>query len=93
MLVGKYTDIHTHTQEIPFSESLKALRAYSLSEIPETVELSLTVDMSLKKGKTREPFRGTLIYPHKFGVMRKILLIAEVRRVCYFRETEIDHDC
>ena len=60
-------------------EALRALRAYSLSEIPETVELSLTIDMTLKKKKVRDPFRGTLIYPHQFGDQRRILLLAEVR--------------
>ena len=32
-----------------FSEALRALRAYSLSEIAETVEVSLKADMTLKK--------------------------------------------
>ena len=32
-----------------FPEALRALRAYSLSEIPETVEVSLKMDMTLKK--------------------------------------------
>ena len=35
--------------ELELPEALRALRAYSLSEVPETVELSVRVDMSLKK--------------------------------------------
>lgn len=60
------------------SEALRALRAYSLSARPETVDLAIKVDMMLKKDKVRDAFRQTLIYPHKFGHHRKILLIAEV---------------
>ena len=55
------------------------MRAYSLSEIPETVEIILKADLTLKKNKVRDAFRGTLIYPHKFGSQQKILLLAEVR--------------
>ena len=40
------------------------------------------VDMMLKRGKTRDVFRGSLIYPNRFGSQSKILLIAEVRGSC-----------
>ena len=42
------------------------------------MELSINVNMALKKRKKKDPFRGTLVYPHRFGEERKILVIAEV---------------
>ena len=61
-----------------FPEALKCLRAYSLRPLPETLELGLIVNMAAKKGKLREPFRGTMLYPHRFGKERRVLLLAEV---------------
>ncbi|XP_064395678.1 large ribosomal subunit protein uL1-like [Halichondria panicea] len=62
---------------LDFPEALRALRAYSMSQVPETVELSIKLDMTLKRGKSRDSFRGALIYPHRFGTQSKILLLAE----------------
>ena len=36
-------------QEVDVGEALRALRAYSLTAIPETVEVNIKVDMTLKK--------------------------------------------
>ena len=36
-------------QKVDISEALRALRAYSSSESPETVSLSIKVDMTIKK--------------------------------------------
>lgn len=52
--------------------------AYSLLPTPETVELSVNVNMALKKNKRKDPFRGTLVYPHRFGDERRVLVLAEV---------------
>lgn len=36
-------------QEVDISEALRALRAYSMSTSPETVQVNIKVDMTLKK--------------------------------------------
>ena len=36
-------------QEVNISEALRALRAYSMTTVPETVAVDITVDMTLKK--------------------------------------------
>lgn len=36
-------------QEVDVGEALRALRAYSLTAVPETVEVNIKVDMTLKK--------------------------------------------
>ena len=58
--------------------ALKALRAYSLADFEETVEVSLFCKLKTKKGKRRDPFRGTIIFPHRFGKEPKMLVFAEV---------------
>lgn len=58
--------------------ALKALRAYSLADFEETVEVSLFCKLKTKKGKKRDPFRGTIIFPHRFGKEPKLLVFAEV---------------
>lgn len=63
--------------ELP--DALKALRAYSLADFEETVEVSLCCKLVTKKGKRRDPFRGTIIFPHRFGKEPKLLVFAEVR--------------
>ena len=68
-------------QKFDLSEALRALRAYSISTVPETIELALRVNMVLKKNKLRDPFRGTLVYPHPFGTQRKILALIEVMNI------------
>ena len=56
------------------------MRAYSIAPGYETVELSVTVSMALKKRKVKDPFRGSLVFPQRFGRERKVLLIGEVSR-------------
>ena len=56
--------------------AIRALRAYSFAET-ETVELSIKCNMSAKKGKARDPFRGNLLYPYSFGQLRSVLFFAE----------------
>lgn len=70
-------------------EALRCLRAYSLLPTPQTLELSLNVNMLLKKSKRRDPFRGTLVYPHRFGEERRVLLIAEVGVVLLIAEVGV----
>ena len=74
--------------QISLPEALRCLRAYSLRPTPETVEISVNVNMALKKNKRKDAFRGTLVYPNRFGEERRVLLLAEVGVVnqnCYFR--------
>ena len=59
-------------------DALRALRAYSLAEFEETVEVSLCCNLLTKKGKKRDPFRGNIIFPHQFGKDPKLLVFAEV---------------
>jgi ribosomal protein L1 len=65
-------------QDIPLKEALRCLRAYSLLPTPETVEINLSVNMLLKRNKRKDAFRGTLVYPERFGHETRILLLAEV---------------
>ena len=62
--------------ELP--DALKALRAYSLADFVETVEVSLYCKLVTKKGKRRDPFRGSIVFPHPFGKEPKLLVFAEV---------------
>ena len=67
--------------EPPFHElpdALRALRAYSLADFEETVEASLCCKLISKKGKKRDPFKGSIIFPHRFGKEPKLLVFAEV---------------
>ena len=64
--------------KVSLPEALRCLRAYSLCPSSETVEISVNVNMALKKNKRKDAFRGTLVYPHRFGEERRVLLLAEV---------------
>ena len=73
------------SQSTSLQEALRALRAYSISKFDETVEISLYCNLfvSKNKGKRRDPFRGTVLYPHSFGREPKVLVFAVVSSVCY----------
>lgn len=62
---------------VPLQEALRSLRAYSLTEKSETVEINLKCNMKLKMNKLRQPFRGSIVYPHMFGRQQRVLVFAE----------------
>ncbi|CAI8032668.1 50S ribosomal protein L1 [Geodia barretti] len=64
-------------EEVETSEALRALRAYSMATKPETVEVNIKVDMTLKKDKVRDPFKGPVVLPHTFGQETIILFVIE----------------
>lgn len=66
----------TTPETTDLNTAIRALRAYSFAE-KETVELSIKCNMSGKKGKARDPFRGNLVYPYSFGQLRSVLFFAE----------------
>ena len=70
-------------------EALRALRAYSLTEVNETVQLSLSCKLKTKKGKNRDPFKGTVIFPHEFGRPRRMLVFAEVCVSCLLYRSKL----
>jgi large subunit ribosomal protein L1 len=62
---------------VEVGEALRALRAYSMATAPETVAVNVKVDMTLKKDKVREPFKGPVALPHTFGQQRIVLFVLE----------------
>jgi large subunit ribosomal protein L1 len=65
---------------LPFREAVRCLRAYSITEKPETVDVNVKCNMKRPKGAgSIAQFRGTLIYPHTFRVGKetKILVFCE----------------
>ena len=71
---------HHKTQPTSLQEALRALRAYSISKCDETVEVSLFCNLFVNKNrsKRRDPFKGTILFPHTFGKEPKLLVFAKV---------------
>ena len=71
---------HHKTQPTSLQEALRALRAYSISRCDETVEVSLFCNLFVNKNRTkkRDPFKGTILFPHTFGKEPKLLVFAKV---------------
>ncbi|CAH3149288.1 unnamed protein product [Porites lobata] len=59
-----------------FAEALSALRAYAITNIDQTVELHIKINMGDKKTKIN-PFHGLMLLPKQYGKEREVLVFAK----------------